>query len=440
MSSDDSVSQDVALRVTNLSKAYRVYARPIDRLKELLFTRKSAHEVVHALHPISFEVKRGQCMGVIGANGAGKTTLLSLLTGTLSPTTGTIEAAGRISAILGLGIGMLPTYTGRENIRHGLIARGVPFEAHEQKEREIIAFSELHDAIDKPVRTYSSGMGMRLSFAIAHSVEPDILIVDEALSVGDASFVFKCQKKMREFLDRGKTLFFVSHNVNQVKALCSTAMLLQKGKLVAQGDVNHVLRQYQMLYFKEPTKSAAQSADGTQDDGDTLGSGQVELRSLRIRDLLDPVKRVWTLSQGQELIVDVTMDTAQRIESPAIGFLIRTGYGDRVTGYSTVHYGQRLDPVEPGEFSFQIRMPTFLPAGTYKLEIILADVSGDQPVLLRIWEEAALLNIQWASYSIAGAADIGAEIHFRGKDYSMKLERERRAAAESRSSTQVARA
>ena len=152
---------NLAIRVRDLSKAYRVYPRPFDRLKEMLL-RRHCHEVVHALQPMSFDVHQGECVGVVGHNGAGKTTLLSLLTGTLAPTTGRIEVHGRVSSILGLGAGMMPTGTGRENIRHGLITRGIDPDRWEELEREIIAFSELADAIDKPVQTYSSGMAMRL--------------------------------------------------------------------------------------------------------------------------------------------------------------------------------------------------------------------------------------------------------------------------------------
>ncbi len=419
---------DLALRVSGLSKSYRVYDKPFDRLKEMILRRR-CHENVVALHPLSFDVMRGQCVGVVGANGAGKTTLLSLLTGTLAPTTGSIEVYGRISAILGLGVGMLASHTGRENIRHGLITRGIPTERHEQLERDIIAFSELGPAIDHPVQTYSSGMAMRLNFSIAHAVEPDILIVDEALAVGDARFIFKCQKKMREFLDRGKTLFFVSHNISTVRELCNYGLLLEKGKLIATGDVPDVLRQYQLRYFGETAASKPTAPATAKAAGSRWGREDIDVKEIEVTggDRLHGDQ--YSVLQGDELTVQVKMKVSRPIQSPAIGMVVVTGYGTRLTGFSTVNHGQPLSPIEPGEFEFTYRMPTLLEAGNYKLELIVADISVDPPALLGIWESLVLLKVTWNDYKIQGVVDCGAEIEFDGVKMSMQRERARRVAA-----------
>ncbi len=415
---------NLAIRVRNLSKAYRVYPRPFDRLKEMIL-RRPCHEVVHALHPISFDVRQGECVGVIGHNGAGKTTLLSLLTGTLAPTTGTVEVYGRVSSILGLGAGMIPTDTGRENIRHGLITRGIDPERWEELERAIIAFSELGDAIDKPVQTYSSGMAMRLNFSIAHAVEPDILIVDEALSVGDARFVFKCQKKMREFLDKGKTLFFVSHNVASVRELCTHALLLEKGHLVATGDVVAVLREYQLRYFNQKSEPTPVTADG--DKRDHWGREDVHLKSVQPLGADPSPSGVWMIAQGKELLVDVELQSEATIPSPAIGIVVSSGYGNRVTGFSTI--GQPVPAIAPGKFSFRYRMPTFMQPGTYKLELIIADTSGDEPRLIGLWDDLMRFKIVWNDYKIQGVIDCGASIEYGGETYSIESERLRREAA-----------
>lgn len=418
-----SPATDLAIRVRDLSKSYRVYAKPFDRLKEMIL-RRPCHEVVQALHPLSFDIPRGQCVGVVGANGAGKTTLLSLLTGTLAPTTGTIEVFGRVSAILALGVGLMPMHSGRENIRHGLFARGIPAEQHEALEREIIAFSELWNVIDKPVRTYSSGMAMRLNFSIAHAVEPDILIVDEALAVGDAQFVFKCQKKMREFLDKGRTLFFVSHNTSAVRELCTSAILLDKGRMLLHGDVATVMRQYQMLYFGEGGKATAKpkAIDAT---AKQFGDGSIEIVSMNVQGA-EFTGGTWQTAQGTDLTLRVVLETKEPIAAPAIGLLLTSGYGQRITGFSTVNHGEPLRSIEPGRFDFQFRIPLFVQAGIYKLELTIADVVGEQPKLLGIWDRLVPLNVQWADYKVNGLVDCGAAIEFDGKWYSMVAERERR--------------
>lgn len=415
---------NLAIRVHNLSKAYRVYARPFDRLKEMIL-RRPCHEMVHALQPMSFDVRQGECVGVVGHNGAGKTTLLSLLTGTLTPTTGTVEVYGRVSSILGLGAGMIPTDTGRDNIRHGLITRGIEPERWEELERAIIAFSELGDAIDKPVQTYSSGMAMRLNFSIAHAVEPDILIVDEALAVGDARFVFKCQKKMREFLDKGKTLFFVSHNVASVRELCTHALLLEKGSLVATGDVSAVLREYQLRYFNQKSEPTPKTVEGQKQDH--WGRDDVRIESVQPIGADASPSGVWMIAQGKELLLDVQLRSDAAIPSPAIGIIVTSGYGNRITGFSTI--GQPVSSISPGMFSFRYRMPTFMQPGTYKLELIIADTSGDEPRLVGIWDELMRLKIVWSDYKVQGLVDCGASIEYAGETFSMETERHRRETA-----------
>jgi lipopolysaccharide transport system ATP-binding protein len=399
-----------------------VYDRPFDRLKEMVL-RRPCHQIVHALHPLSFDVLRGQCVGVVGANGAGKTTLLSLLTGTLAPSTGSIEVFGRVSAILGLGVGMLPTHTGRENIRHGLITRGIAPDLHEQLEREIIDFSELGAAIDHAVSTYSSGMAMRLNFSIAHAVEPDILIVDEALAVGDARFTFKCQKKMREFLDRGKTLFFVSHNLATVRELCDHGLLLDKGRLLCAGDVADVLRQYQLLYFGEAV--AVRQAHNSRQQAQ-WGRDDIDIASVDVQGADATPDGTWAVAQGNPIELTVRVRVRQPVPWPGIGIIVTTGYGMRVSGFSTANHIDPLPPLPPGEFTFRYRMPTYLQAGDYRLELILADMSSAPPRLLGIWDSLLRLRVQWNDYLVQGLVDCGAEIELAGQWMSMDRERRRR--------------
>jgi len=250
LSEQSHAANDIAIRVSNLNKHFRIYRWPFDRLREaLLLDRRHYHTVVHALRDISFTVRHGESVGLIGRNGSGKTSLLSVLAGTLAPTTGSVDVYGRVGAILALGIGFLPQYTGRENARNGLIAVGVPTAELEESIARIIEFSELGDAIDHPIRTYSSGMHSRLGFSLAVCIDPDILLVDEALAVGDAAFQRKCEGAIRGFMKQDKTLLFVSHNAALIETICDRGILLRHGSVVHDGPIGDTMREYRREYY-----------------------------------------------------------------------------------------------------------------------------------------------------------------------------------------------
>jgi len=234
----------VSIKVKNLSKVYRLYKRPIDRFVEII-TSRPRHTTFVALEKVSFEVFKGETFGIIGANGAGKSTLLKILAGVLTPTSGEISVKGRVAALLELGAGFHPELTGRENIYINASLLGIPEKIVRQKEEKIIKFAELEDFIDRPLKTYSSGMQVRLAFSVAVEVDPDILIVDEALSVGDQRFQKKSLDRILEFREKGKTILFCSHNMYHVLHLCRRAMWLDRGRVRMLGPAEEVVKAYE---------------------------------------------------------------------------------------------------------------------------------------------------------------------------------------------------
>ncbi len=254
-----------SISVENIHKDFRIYERPQDRLLELL-QRRPRHKVFHVLQDISFSVLEGRSLGIIGDNGAGKSTLLKLLVGTLQPTSGSIYIKGQVAALLELGAGFHPEFTGRRNIYLNAALLGVPDDNIAAMEQEIIEFSELGDFIDRPVKTYSSGMYVRLAFSIATMVRPDVLVIDEALSVGDIAFQKKCVERMNEFRKQNKTMIFCSHSMYHVQELCDTAIWLEKGRIREIGESRQVVANYEhFCNSKQPHHSEPLDINAVED-------------------------------------------------------------------------------------------------------------------------------------------------------------------------------
>jgi len=251
---------EIAIQVKELSKHYYMYQKPEDRLKQYIMPRiqgllgrqvKNYYREFSALHNISFEVKKGEAVGIIGRNGAGKSTLLQLICGTLTPSSGQIQVNGKVAALLELGSGFNIEFAGRENVYLNASLLGLSKEETDNKFDEIAAFADIGEYIDQPVKTYSSGMLMRLAFAVNTCVEPDIMIVDEALGVGDAPFQSKCFKRLRALIENGTTILFVSHDISTVRSICSRALWLKNGHTEMWGEAMKVCRQYEIFCWKE---------------------------------------------------------------------------------------------------------------------------------------------------------------------------------------------
>ena len=269
------MSSEIAIRAHGLGKCYHIYPRPQDRLKQFLLTplRRATGQAVHqyfssfwALHDVSFDVHRGESVGIIGSNGSGKSTLLQIICGTLTPSEGTVETFGRIGALLELGSGFNPEFSGRENIFLNASVLGLSKEQIQAKFDQIVAFADIGDHLDQPVKTYSSGMAVRLAFAVQAHADPDILVVDEALAVGDAKFQTKCFERLKQLRANGTSILLVTHSSEQVVAHCDRAVLLSKGRLIEQGAPRQVINAYHDLLFGKP---ASQSGDTTPESQST---------------------------------------------------------------------------------------------------------------------------------------------------------------------------
>jgi len=380
------------LRVRNLGKAYKRYPHKWGRLAEWVGLGVR-HELNWVLRDVSFDVAPGEAVAVVGSNGAGKSTLLKLVSGTIRPTTGGFEAGGRIAALLELGIGFHPAFTGRQNAFMAGNILGLPSQQIATLMGEIEAFAEIGEYIDQPVRTYSSGMQVRLAFSVATVLRPDILIVDEALSVGDAYFQHKSFDRIRRFRDQGTTLFFVSHDTGSVKTLCNRAMLLDQGVLLRDGSPDAVLDYYNGLIAVQRAEYEIRQVEG--DSGRTVtrsGSAEVTITSA---DLLCEGISTRAVRSGQPVVIRIHLRAHEPVAELTVGILIRDRLGNDVFGINTFHLDASSSNVAAGEamavdFAFA---ELNLGVGSYSVSTALH--SGDTHLALNYdwWDRSLVFQV-----------------------------------------------
>ncbi len=389
------MNKDIAIKVENLSKVYKLYNAPIDRMKEALHPRKkSYHKEFYALNDVSFEIKRGECVGILGKNGAGKSTILKIITGVLTPTSGKVTVNGKISALLELGAGFNPEYTGMENIYFQGNLMGFEREEMEAKVQAILDFADIGAFIDQPVKNYSSGMFARLAFAVAISVEPDILIVDEALSVGDMFFQAKSMSHMKKLIENDKTtVLFVSHDISSIKAMCSKAVLLENGYVKMFDKADKVAEEYFAARFEKKSDSTQQQKR-IQDTNvkqapqsktskniysneefkktssfQRIQNGKVNFTNVVILD--EEEKVIQQVQFGQAITVRCFVDIHEDIHNLSFGFHIRNRNGVEILYDDTVLQRQEVLWVKQNEryivdWSFKL----MLQEGNYNIAVV----------------------------------------------------------------------
>ncbi len=358
---------DIAIKVDNVSKLYKLYDKPSDRFKEALgLTKEKKYREHYALSDVSFEVKKGETVGIIGTNGSGKSTILKIITGVLNPTGGKVDVSGRISALLELGAGFNMEYTGIENIYLNGTMMGYSKEEVDDKLQMILDFADIGDFVNQPVKTYSSGMFVRLAFAVAINIDPEILIVDEALSVGDVFFQAKCYHKFDEFKNAGKTILFVSHDLGSIAKYCDRAVLLNKGRKMAEGEPREIIDLYKQVLVsqaenreltdEQPTVSEDDNMDDEGRWKDTLmlnpnvldyGDKQAEIIDFAIID--DKNRITNNIQKNTDFRIRMKVKFHKDIDEPIFAFTIKDLQGTEVTGTNTMYEQVNFGLVKAGE-------------------------------------------------------------------------------------------
>ena len=429
-------SSNVAIRVTDVSKCYEIYELPRDRLKQFIFPRlrrligksyKKYFREFWAIKNISFEIKKGETFGIIGRNGCGKSTLLQMICGTLNPTTGSVYINGRVAALLELGSGFNNEFTGRENVYMNASVLGLSSQEIDARFNDIVAFADIGDFINQPVKTYSSGMMVRLAFAVIAHVDADILVIDEALAVGDAFFTQKCMRFLREFMKTG-TVLFVSHDTAAVVNLCNAAILLNNGQIIKTGSPKNVIEKYLSTLYQEnqevylastvkqnysdnvdyrDMREALINASDLRNDIEVFkfsdekigfGTGDVKITSVRLLDQ-EGVPLSWVVG-GENIILEIGCVVNKKISSPIIGFQFKDKLGQVIFSDNTflTYKDECLTANADNELMarFSFRLPV-LPSGDYSISPAIATGTQEKHVQHHWLHDAMIIRVHSTS-------------------------------------------
>ena len=389
--------EEIAIAVENVCKVYKLYDKPMDRLVEALgFTKQKKYHEHFALSNVNFHVKKGECLGIIGTNGSGKSTILKIITGVLNPSSGNVTVNGRISALLELGAGFNMEYTGMENIYLNGTMNGFSNEEIEKRIPDILEFADIGDYVNQPVKTYSSGMFVRLAFSVAINIEPEILIVDEALSVGDVFFQAKCYHKFEEFKEMGKTIIFVSHDLSSISKYCDRVILLNQGVKLGEGSAKDMIDdfkkvlvgQYELpesksensLLNDEEVQAAVRNKEKGEDKEKSklleYGTKEAVIEEIYLTD--DRGTRSNAIIKGMEFTIHMRVRFEADLPAPIFAFSFKNAKGTEITGTNTMFEKAFLEPVKAGsvkEVSFTQKMS--LQGGEYLLSFGVTGYDGN---------------------------------------------------------------
>ena len=411
-----------AIKVEHITKQYKLYEKPIDRLKEGLF-HKNLHTPFNALNDVSFEVEKGTTVGIIGTNGSGKSTMLKIITGVLTQTGGTVETHGNISALLELGAGFNMDYTGIENIYMNGTMMGFSRAQMDEKLQDILDFAEIGDFVYQPVKTYSSGMFVRLAFALAINVDPDILIVDEALSVGDVFFQSKCYKRMDEIRRNGTTVLMVTHDMSSIIKYCDKVILLNRGDKVAEGPAGEMVDLYKKILAGKFGNDAAEADEGQSLEESisskmTVNPNRTEYGDGRARiidfGLIDAKGETTNLLlKGEYFTIREKIRFHEDIPAPIFTYTIKDKKGTELTGTNTLFESADVKPAKAGDvYEVEFRQKMTLQGGDYLLSMSCTGFeNGIHTVYHRLYDVAGITVI--SNKNTVGVYDMESEVTVR---------------------------
>lgn len=415
---------EYAIEAEKLSKVYRLYDRPRDRFLEAINPGKRRSKDHYALTDVDLKIKKGETVGIIGTNGSGKSTILKIITGVLSPTSGNVTVNGRISALLELGAGFNMEYNGIENIYLNGTMMGFSRKEIDERLDSILQFADIGEYVYQPCKTYSSGMFVRLAFAVAINIDPEILIVDEALSVGDVFFQSKCYHKFEEFKEQGKTILFVSHDLSSIAKYCDRVILLNKGIKLDEGGPKEMIDAYKQVLvgqykvtddsevsMDDLRRMSSEAAEAVNPDALEYGTGDAKIRDYYITDKNGT--RTTAIIKGEEFTIHFSVDFTADIKAPIFAFTVKNIRGTEITGTNTMYEKAFLEPVKSGDtktVTFRQRMD--LQGGEYLLSFGVTGYEQDKfQVYHRLYD---VLNVTVVSdKNTVGYYDMNSQIEVK---------------------------